>query len=86
MIRTFEAALAQLATLSGDLGERESDLVSQVRKAEAQHDQTLETLGRKLDQSMAQFEALDLSLGGAAGAAAGEGEGVVNRPALCAKL
>lgn len=36
--------------------------MSQVRRAEIQHDQTLETLGRKLDQSMAQFEALDLSL------------------------
>jgi exocyst complex component 5 len=33
-----------------------------VRRAEVQHDQTLDTLGRKLDQSMAQFEALDLSL------------------------
>ena len=33
-----------------------------MRRAEIQHDQTLDTLGRKLDQSMAQFEALDLSL------------------------
>lgn len=41
---------------------KESELLSQVRRAEIQHDQTLETLGRKLDQSMAQFEALDLSL------------------------
>ncbi len=31
-------------------------------RAEIQHDQTLEILGRKLDQSMAQFEALDLTL------------------------
>lgn len=36
--------------------------MSQVRRAEIQHDQTLDTLGSKLDQSMAQFEALDLSL------------------------
>lgn len=36
--------------------------MSQVRRAEIQHDQTLDTLGRKLDQSMAQFEALDLTL------------------------
>ncbi|KAH8910913.1 exocyst complex component Sec10 [Coniochaeta sp. PMI_546] len=62
LIRTFENALSQLATLSEELQEKESELLSQVRRAEIQHDQTLETLGRKLDQSMAQFEALDLSL------------------------
>lgn len=33
-----------------------------MRRAETQHDRTLDTLGRKLDESMAQFEALDLSL------------------------
>ena len=33
-----------------------------MRRAEIQHGQTLDTLGRKLDQSMQQFEALDLSL------------------------
>lgn len=33
-----------------------------MRRAEGQHDRTLDTLGRKLDESMAQFEALDLSL------------------------
>jgi exocyst complex component 5 len=33
-----------------------------VRRAEIQHDQTLDTLGKKLDESMGQFEALDLSL------------------------
>ena len=36
--------------------------MSQVRRAEIQHDQTLDTLGRKLDQSMSSFEALDVSL------------------------
>lgn len=55
-------ALAQLGVLSEELQENESELLSQVRRAEIQHDQTLDTLGRKLDQSMAQFEALDLSL------------------------
>jgi len=55
-------ALSQLGTLSEELQEKESELLSQVRRAEIQHDQTLDTLGRKLDQSMAQFEALDLSL------------------------
>ncbi|KAK0703786.1 exocyst complex component Sec10-like protein [Lasiosphaeria miniovina] len=62
LIRSFENALRQLGTLSNELQEKESELLSQVRRAEIQHDQTLETLGRKLDQSMAQFEALDLTL------------------------
>lgn len=48
--------------MSEELQEKESELLSQVRKAEFQHDQTLETLGRKLDQSIASFEALDLSM------------------------
>ncbi|KAK0618570.1 exocyst complex component Sec10-like protein [Bombardia bombarda] len=62
LIRTFENALSQLGTLSEELQEKESELLSQVRRAEIQHDQTLDTLGRKLDESMAQFEALDLTL------------------------
>ncbi|KAJ9157477.1 Exocyst complex component sec10 [Pleurostoma richardsiae] len=62
LIRTFENALSQLGSLSEELQERESEILSQVRRAEIQHDQTLDTLGDKLDQSMAQFEALDLSL------------------------
>lgn len=44
------------------LQEKESEFMSQVRRAEIQHDQTLDTLGRKLDQSMNSFEALDISL------------------------
>ncbi|KAF4510546.1 hypothetical protein G6O67_002424 [Ophiocordyceps sinensis] len=62
LIRAFENALAQLASLGDELQEKESELLSQVRKAEVQHDQTLDTLGRKLDQSMSSFEALDISL------------------------
>ncbi|TPX16642.1 uncharacterized protein E0L32_003583 [Thyridium curvatum] len=62
LIRTFENALSQLGSLTEDLQERESEILSHVRRAEIQHDQTLDTLGRKLDQSMEQFEALDLSL------------------------
>lgn len=62
LIRTFENALSQLGTLSEELQEKESEILSQVRRAEIQHDQTLDTLGAKLDQSMMQFEALDLSL------------------------
>lgn len=48
--------------LGEELQEKESELLSQVRRAEIQHDQTLDTLGRKLDQSMTSFEALDSSL------------------------
>ncbi|EAQ92556.1 hypothetical protein CHGG_00791 [Chaetomium globosum CBS 148.51] len=62
LIRGFENALGRLSALSEELQEKESELLSQVRRAEIQHDQTLETLGRKLDQSMDQFEALDLTL------------------------
>ncbi|KYK56028.1 exocyst complex component Sec10 [Drechmeria coniospora] len=62
MIRTFENVLSQLAALGDELQEKESGLLSQVRRAEVQHDQTLDTLGRKLDQTMTSFEALDVSL------------------------
>ncbi|RCI11565.1 hypothetical protein L249_7257 [Ophiocordyceps polyrhachis-furcata BCC 54312] len=62
LIRTFENALSQLATLGDELQEKESELLSQVRRAELQHNQTLDTLGHKLDQSMSSFEALDMSL------------------------
>ncbi|KAI1395493.1 exocyst complex component Sec10 [Hypoxylon fuscum] len=62
LIRTFENALQGLGNLSEELQEKESDLLSQARRAEVQHDQTLDTLGSKLDQSIDQFEALDLTL------------------------
>ncbi|KAI0482913.1 exocyst complex component protein [Xylariaceae sp. FL0804] len=62
LIRSFENALQGLGNLSEELQERESDLQTRVRRAEAQHDQTLDTLGRKLDQSINQFEALDITL------------------------
>lgn len=55
-------ALSQLAVLGDELQEKESELLSQVRRAEIQHDQTLDTLGRKLDETMESFEALDISL------------------------
>lgn len=51
-----------MGALSEKLEEEESGLQADVRRAEVQHDRTLETLGRKLDESMEQFEALDLSL------------------------
>ncbi|PHH93149.1 hypothetical protein CDD83_4 [Cordyceps sp. RAO-2017] len=74
LIRTFENALSQLALLGDELQEKESELLSQVRRAEIQHDQTLDTLGRKLDQSMSSFEALDVSLN-ASSAGASESNG-----------
>lgn len=55
-------ALSQLANLGEELQEKESELLSQVRRAEIQHNQTLDTLGRKLDQSMLSFEKLDFSM------------------------
>lgn len=51
-----------MGALSEKLEEEESGLQAEVRRAEVTHDKTLDTLGRKLDESMAQFEALDLSL------------------------
>ncbi|KAK5987580.1 Exocyst complex component SEC10-like protein [Cladobotryum mycophilum] len=62
LIRTFENAVSQLAVLGDELQEKESELLSQVRRAEIQHDQTLDTLGRKLDETMTSFEALDFSI------------------------
>ncbi|KAI0383875.1 exocyst complex component Sec10 [Hypomontagnella monticulosa] len=67
LIRTFENALQGLGNLSEELQAKESDLLSQARRAESQHDQTIDTLGRKLDQSIDQFEALDLTLNNPAG-------------------
>ncbi|KAH6648496.1 exocyst complex component protein [Truncatella angustata] len=67
LIRTFENALQGLSNLSEELQAKESELLSQVRRAEAQHDQTLDTLGRKLDQSIDSFEALDINLNGTNG-------------------
>ncbi len=71
LIRTFESvhpspclkdltdrhldALAQLANLSEELGEKESELMSSVRRAEVQHAQTLNDLASKLDVSMASL-------------------------------
>ncbi|KAJ4295846.1 Exocyst complex component 5 [Collariella sp. IMI 366227] len=75
LIRTFENAVRRLGALSEELQEKESELLSQVRRAEIQHDQTLETLGRKLDQSMAQFEALDLTLNNAGANSNGDSRG-----------
>lgn len=44
------------------MGEDETELLTSVRRAEIQHDQTLDTLGRKLDESIDSFDTLDVAL------------------------
>ena len=66
-IRTFEHALSRLESLSEDLVSHETELLTAVRRAELQHSQTLDSLGRKLDQSIDSFQSLDISLGQANG-------------------
>ncbi|KAF7592378.1 Exocyst complex component 5 [Aspergillus hancockii] len=70
LIRTFEHAQRRLGELSGDLEIRENELSAAVRRAEAQHSQNLNTLGRKLKQTIESFQQLDTSLNGV-GAGAG---------------
>ncbi|KAE8385247.1 exocyst complex component Sec10-like protein [Aspergillus alliaceus] len=70
LIRTFEHAQRRLGELSGDLEIRENELSAAARRAEAQHSQNLNTLGRKLKQTIESFQQLDTSLNGA-GAGAG---------------
>lgn len=62
LIRSFEGALSQLAALSESLEHRETELQTAVRRAEIEHDKTLDTLGRKLDQSIDAYERLEGSL------------------------
>ncbi|PYH84717.1 exocyst complex component Sec10 [Aspergillus uvarum CBS 121591] len=65
LIRTFEHAQRRLGDISGDLEIRENELSAAVRRAEAQHTQNLNTLGRKLSQTIESFQQLDTSLNGA---------------------
>jgi hypothetical protein len=69
LIRTFEAALSRLGSLSEDLTEQETDLSASVRRAETQHNQNVTSLSKKLEQAIEQFNRLDNSLN--AGPAAG---------------
>ncbi|KAF2013280.1 exocyst complex component Sec10 [Aaosphaeria arxii CBS 175.79] len=64
LIRTFEHALSRLNLLSEELGERENELSGAVRRAEAQHNGNVESLGSKLDQAIERFQRLDSSLNG----------------------
>ncbi|KAL4867863.1 hypothetical protein BDV12DRAFT_111548 [Aspergillus spectabilis] len=62
LIRTFEHAQRHLSGLSGDLEIKENELSAAVRRAEAQHSQNLDTLGKKLKQAIGSFQQLDTSL------------------------
>lgn len=64
LIRSFENALSRMSELSGDLEKRENELSGAVRRAEAQHMSNVQTLGRKLDQTIDSFNRLDSSLSG----------------------
>jgi hypothetical protein len=50
--------------LAEELAERENELAGGVRRAEAQHNQSVESLGRKLEQAIDKFQKLDSSLNG----------------------
>ncbi|KAF1986255.1 exocyst complex component Sec10 [Aulographum hederae CBS 113979] len=78
LIRTFEAALSRLSSLSEELSSHEADLSGSVRKAEVQHNQNVTSLGKKLDSAIEQFNRLDSSLNGGPGdGLGGEGGGMV---------
>lgn len=65
LIRTFEHAQRRLSDLSGDLEIKENELSAAARRAEAQHTQNVNTLGRKLKHTIESFQQLDTSLNGA---------------------
>ncbi|PWY65285.1 exocyst complex component Sec10 [Aspergillus sclerotioniger CBS 115572] len=65
LIRTLEHAQRRLGEISGDLEIKENELSAAVRRAEAQHSQNLNTLGKKLKQTIESFQQLDTSLNGA---------------------
>ncbi|KAE9991493.1 hypothetical protein Vi05172_g592 [Venturia inaequalis] len=67
LIRTFEAALSRLGSLSEELTEQETDLSAAVRRAESQHNQTVSSLSRKLEEATDQFNRLENTLNGGIG-------------------
>lgn len=64
LIRSFEHALNRISDLSGDLELQENELSGAVRRTEAQHTSNVQTLRRKLDQTIDSFHHLDTSLNG----------------------
>ena len=74
LIRAFETTLSKLGSLSEDLTEQETELSGSVRRAEAQHNQNVTSLSKKLDQAIEQFNRLDNTLNGTSNTA-GYGDG-----------
>ena len=64
LIRTFEHALGRLSELSGDLESQENELSGAVGHAEAQHTKNVQSLGKKLDETVVAFRNLDDTLNG----------------------
>ena len=64
LIRSFEHALNRMGDLSEDLESKENELSGAVRRAEAQHNVNVQTLSRKLEQTVNSFNLLDASLNG----------------------
>lgn len=64
LIRSFEHALSRMGDISGELELRENELSGAVRRAEAQHTSNVRNLGRKLEQTVDNFDRLDSSLNG----------------------
>ncbi|KPI36655.1 Exocyst complex component sec10 [Cyphellophora attinorum] len=62
LIRSFEQAARRLNELSEDLEGKENELTTAVRRAEANHTNNVEQLGRKLNQTIESFNKLDTSL------------------------
>lgn len=62
LIRAFESTLSRLGSLSEDLNEQETELSASVRRAEAQHNQNVTSLSKKLEQAIEQFNRLDNTL------------------------
>ena len=71
--------MSRLNTLSEDLEEKENELSGAVRRAEAQHNQNVESLGRRLEQSIDRFQRLDNSLNGGEDGRADSGGNIAMR-------
>jgi hypothetical protein len=77
LIRTFEAALSRLGSLSEDLTQQETELSGSVRRAETQHNQNVASLSQKLEQAIEQFNRLDSTLNGGSNGADVDAGGAV---------
>ena len=62
LIRTFENALSQLTMLSEDLELKENEISRNVRHAETQHKETMQSLGHQLQRNIDSFRRLNDSL------------------------